>query len=1089
MDANGTKFHLLLGIADWERCTDEDGRELEELPSPPPGSDLPNAKYDERQQALTLRPKLFLFTAAKNDQPPDLKNRRGAARDSFGNWYWISADRRELLVDSKGTRNITHFWAASDAIGRAREPEPGAFHTPKPERAQTAQAAMEFSGLAVTEDHYLVVGSLKPAGLLIFDLHSGGPPRQMLWPESIAFAPLDVAARPGGGVWILDRDSNDATKPVRYWALERNFTVEHRQQELATLSETQTDEFLTLCEDGTTVARGRARRTFPRGITLDAASPVAALDAISIEPLPDGTVLILDRNKGELASRIYHYDFARQIGEPIPLTAPGEDVGQTMDFHLIAHDFAFVPAPQSQPLESGDVLLGQILVADKLGNQAFVFDLKQRGEQLSLALQSDYLPMRLFGGKGVVVAGTQGYYDSVDRWTPLVVQRRPRYEESATVVTPGGSRAFDSQIPDCVWHKVMLDGCIPPSTTVEVWSRAANDEIDLELAQWQREPKLYLRGDGSEIPHTAARPTADNRREGRGTWELGLQRARGRLLQLKLRLTGDGRSTPRIRALRAYYPRFSYLEHYLPAVYREDAESASFLDRFLANLEGIHTGIEDRIAAAQILFDWRSAPPDALDWLGSWLGLVFDPTWQPERKRLLVKHAMTLFQFRGTIPGLQMALRLALDDCAEDAIFTDPFRKERPHGIRIIESFRTRRTPGVVLGDTVSGEGLKVLPRDGRWLPKRTAADLHQRYADFLESLYPRVKPLKPTIRFSIKSPARQFAPSRLAGGDAAFKTIVTAEDNGMWQDFLERRYKNIAALNEAYVLKSEEQYSSFDQIAPPASLPPLSQLLADWNDFILEKTATWRQFAQSVLGFVPAVVNDTWQLWQRFLTARYADVEELNKAWEETLEQFEDVPLVPGPRENQVAKGDREDFSDVSRFTAGTASRRWQDFLARRHGSITKLNDEHGSKWESFRQITLPDELPATDALLKDWFQFESVVEAMRGTAHRFTVLLPLAPRMRADREQQRQRAEIAARTINLEKPAHTVFDVKFYWAMFRVGAVRLGVDTLIDLGSRAPELLPPLTLGQNFLSESYLGQSHLETAAGRMILGRDAI
>ena len=35
MDANGTKFHLLLGKADWERCTDEDGRGLGDPLSPP----------------------------------------------------------------------------------------------------------------------------------------------------------------------------------------------------------------------------------------------------------------------------------------------------------------------------------------------------------------------------------------------------------------------------------------------------------------------------------------------------------------------------------------------------------------------------------------------------------------------------------------------------------------------------------------------------------------------------------------------------------------------------------------------------------------------------------------------------------------------------------------------------------------------------------------------------------------------------------------------------------------------------------------------------------------------------------------------
>src|SRR5207253_1878580 len=131
----------------------------------------------------------------------------------------------------------------------------------------------------------------------------------------------------------------------------------------------------------------------------------------------------------------------------------------------------------------------------------------------------------------------------------------------------------------------------------QVWSRAAENEDELSRTSWQTEPPLVRRANGSELPFAPV-PTSSNR----GTFELLLQNARGRYLQLQLRLTGNGRVSPRLHALRIYYPRFSYLEHYLPAVYREDAASASFLDRFLANFEGTNTAIEDRIAAAQMLF-------------------------------------------------------------------------------------------------------------------------------------------------------------------------------------------------------------------------------------------------------------------------------------------------------------------------------------------------------------------------------------------------------------------------------------------------------------------------------------------------------
>src|SRR5262249_58396847 len=127
---------------------------------------------------------------------------------------------------------------------------------------------------------------------------------------------------------------------------------------------------------------------------------------------------------------------------------------------------------------------------------------------------------------------------------------------------------------------------------------------------------------------------------GRGTWELLLQRAKGRYLQLKLVLRGNGRSSPRLRALRAYYPRFSYSARYLPAVYREDAESASFLERYLANPEGLLTALEDRVAAAQVLFDVRSAPGELLDWLAGWFGAALDPAWDEAKRRLFLRPAL-----------------------------------------------------------------------------------------------------------------------------------------------------------------------------------------------------------------------------------------------------------------------------------------------------------------------------------------------------------------------------------------------------------------------------------------------------------------
>ena len=165
-----------------------------------------------------------------------------------------------------------------------------------------------------------------------------------------------------------------------------------------------------------------------------------------------------------------------------------------------------------------------------------------------------------------------------------------------------------------------------------------------------------------------------------------------------------------------------------------------------------------------------------------------------------------------------------------------------------------------------------------------------------------------------------------------------------------------------------------------------------------------------------------------------------------------------------------------------------WHDFLARRYANVKNLNAAYKTTpFKSFADVPLPASLPADGPALTDWYEFESVVVATRRAAHRFTVLLPVPGTETFDTDAQRARRDLTRRVVELEKPAHTVFDIKFYWAMFRVGHARLGDDTIIDLGSRAPALLPPVRLGHEHLAESYLAAQHPQSMReGRRVVGR---
>ena len=207
-------------------------------------------------------------------------------------------------------------------------------------------------------------------------------------------------------------------------------------------------------------------------------------------------------------------------------------------------------------------------------------------------------------------------------------------------------------------------------------------------------------------------------------------------------------------------------------------------------------------------------------------------------------------------------------------------------------------------------------------------------------------------------------------------------------------------------------------------------------------------------------------------------------------MSSFDEIPLptdrpAPEPlrdawRAYQIATGSQP---------FGVKRQMWQDFLSRRYSSIQKQNLAYGTQWESFATVAYPASLPGDGPPLQDWFPLEAVVLPTLAAAHPFSVLLPFTGQTLTAVEDRQRKLQLAQRILELEKPAHTTFDVKFYWAFFRVGDARLGSDTVIGLGGRDPALLPAAVLGQTYLSETYLAPGHPFDVTDRQVLGRDRL
>ncbi len=230
------------------------------------------------------------------------------------------------------------------------------------------------------------------------------------------------------------------------------------------------------------------------------------------------------------------------------------------------------------------------------------------------------------------------------------------------------TEALDSQIYRCAWHQVALQASVPPGSLIRVdtftsESLKTPDEIrSLEQESRWATGQFYTQ-------------------EIEGEWDCLVRSPRGRFLWLRLSLSGNGTVTPAIRQVQVHFPRVTSAE-YLPAVYREDPESADFLERFLSIFDSLNAKIAAQVAALPGLLDPLSAPvarsaPDRLDfltWLGTWMGLSLERHWPEAKRRLLLAKAHQLFALRGTLDGLRLHLEI--------------YTGETP---RIIEHFRLRR--------------------------------------------------------------------------------------------------------------------------------------------------------------------------------------------------------------------------------------------------------------------------------------------------------------------------------------------------------------------------------------------------------------
>jgi phage tail-like protein len=648
MDANGQRFYLALGGQPW-------------LPDEP-------GTFDRQPKTLRLasRTEAASYPEQASDAEPALL-RVPTPTDAFGGFALF--DPAISAVRASGS--VKH----QSASGQDR-----------PERLSEMPILYPALGavtdVALGADGWVFIAA--NGQLLIHDLHRRGAP---IPPVSLpGFDVWRLAAPDSGGVWALDRTG----------------------RKLARIPTAPQPSPL-----DPPIPPSDAFVPTPPGPPPPVLLPVdwdwlaPNEDPVAIACRPDGTAAVLVWSGAGPSARagVRLIDSRRRLGElaslnPLGITRPFSLAWLDSDrFALLAPG---VPEAIVYPFRTG--------VIDAVGD---VFPLRDH----------DGGPFTRGPGvaPGYLSRTEPGHPDGPILWTrPLVALSLPAF----TLAAQGRLAApFDSGAAATPWHRLYVEAHLPQGTGFTLYASASESEDAPDPvanpehwhphvfgqvassppatphAAWVRKP--------SEIPGHPGFDDEPPQRDHRGLFTVLLQRSnrpvrtlRGRFLHLRIQLHGSLRNTPCLLAVRAYAPRFSYQDKYLPALYRESifgpeadivqpgvpSTAPDFLGRFLAITEGVLTQIEDSVASSWLLTDPRTTPDPALDWLGSWIGIAFEPWYPAARRRALLEHAAELARRRGTFPGL----RLALDLVSGGAVSRGR--------IVIIEDFRFRRTLQTVLG-------------------------------------------------------------------------------------------------------------------------------------------------------------------------------------------------------------------------------------------------------------------------------------------------------------------------------------------------------------------------------------------------------
>ncbi|SEP63828.1 phage tail protein domain-containing protein [Solimonas aquatica] len=343
------------------------------------------------------------------------------------------------------------------------------------------------------------------------------------------------------------------------------------------------------------------------------------------------------------------------------------------DAYLIAQADALLKLPLPY---AGDLLLDgfdarygwRLISARRPGEDFLCWRLQQRQLSPLPALQAPN-----YDGRGIARSpdGRVAYWSA--RGLRHAAPARARYLESGRVY----GFALDCGHEQNEWGRLRIEACMPAGTRIRFYA-LSRDDLDYHDALSRKPPAgetlsaieleaqtplvsrldWQLAGAAQELFAAATpQPLRLQPAAGFAWYDAPIMAPPGRYLWLMFELQGSLSQTPRLRSARIEYPRHQLLRQ-LPRTLWREPQAADFLARYLMPSAAMLQDWGEVSAQRHRLLDPRIAPPEALDWLGSLLGLVMDPCWPERAKRRMLREASALFAIRGTPAALQRMVEI-----------------------------------------------------------------------------------------------------------------------------------------------------------------------------------------------------------------------------------------------------------------------------------------------------------------------------------------------------------------------------------------------------------------------------------------------